>query len=50
MKLKLNKKAIKQLSKDNRVLPAKLTRHIAGGALSEKCVESDPVFCGPNQN
>ncbi|MFT4928427.1 MAG: hypothetical protein ACI8WB_004546, partial [Phenylobacterium sp.] len=39
MKLKLNKKKIKNLSKDNNVLPADMTPHIAGGA-TYTCVES----------
>ena len=35
MKLKLNKKKLKNLSRDNNVVPAEMTPQIAGGTLDD---------------
>ncbi len=40
MKLKLNKKKIKNLSQDNKALPAEMTPKIAGGLIP-----TSPLFC-----
>jgi len=44
MKLKLNKKKIKNLSKDNAILPNDFTPQIGGG-LGRTIITKD-VFCG----
>ncbi len=43
MKLKLNKKKLKNLSKDNNVLPAEMTPQIGGGGHRYK--HTDPSRC-----
>lgn len=59
MKLTLNKKALKQLSIDNAVLPSNMTPQIAGGAWTASCqcvlttdLQGDPSYdatvCGCN--
>ena len=49
MKLKLNKKKIKNLSKDNKTLPADMTPQIAGGFSAYGCGPiSDPNYSCPN--
>jgi len=39
MKFKLNKKKLKNLSNDNKTLPAEMTPHIAGGRWTD-----GPIF------
>ncbi|WP_281561392.1 hypothetical protein [Thalassomonas sp. RHCl1] len=46
MKLKLNKKKLKNLSKDNKTIPAAMTPQVAGGIRSpelETIVVCDPT-------
>lgn len=54
MKLKLNKKKLKNLSKDNKALPEVLTPQVGGGRIEldtvshtcwEVCNDTDPNFC-----
>lgn len=48
MKLQLNKKKLKTLSKDANILPSEVTRQIGGGVLepdTDRC-HTDPYFCG----
>ncbi|WP_281561666.1 hypothetical protein [Thalassomonas sp. RHCl1] len=48
MKLQLNKKKLKSLSKDTNALPEKITRQIGGGVRepdTEEC-HTHPYFCG----
>ncbi|SFD66670.1 hypothetical protein [Pseudoalteromonas denitrificans] len=43
MKLKLNKKKIKNLSKDKNALPADMTNKIAGGwVITRRCTATCP--------
>jgi hypothetical protein len=46
MKLKLNKKKLKNLSNDNQKLPSNLTPQIAGGTIrQEKISRTCPSVC-----
>ncbi|SFD74680.1 hypothetical protein [Pseudoalteromonas denitrificans] len=51
MKLKLAKKKLKNLSKDNKVLPSDMTKQIAGGLTTSRayCYNtglcSDTLYC-----
>lgn len=44
MKLKLNKKSVKNLSKDNKALPVNATPAVAGGFNSLQC-DTTSDFC-----
>jgi hypothetical protein len=49
MKLQLNKKKLKNLSKDNQALPMDVTPQVGGGYLSGAfiCVIRDSIGCPP---
>ena len=48
MKLKLNKKKIKSLSRDSHALPAELTQEVGGGARDAKVLTyGDHLLCDP---
>lgn len=46
MKLKLNKKKIKNLSKDTKAIPVELTPQVAGGYMDAPRT----MFCGQTDN
>jgi len=46
MKLKLNKKKLKNLSKDSNILPADMTPQVGGGGHSDWCGPDMPTNTG----
>ncbi|MFY8300736.1 hypothetical protein AAEU28_18370 [Pseudoalteromonas sp. SS15] len=46
MKLKLNKKSVKNLSKDNKALPVNATPAVAGGVNTLRCItDTGSIAC-----
>ncbi len=46
MKLKLNKKKMKNLSKDNKAVPAEMTPMVAGGVNRQRLTLEPAYTCG----
>ena len=45
MKLQLNKRAVKSLSKDKQALPSELTPQVGGAAKTKGPGPSNPIVC-----